>query len=130
MKKLCIIIALMVLCVASVFAFENESEYTYTNIPLSKVYNHTDGYVAMYTKDGYNMSTAYIPMKWFFFGTGKGYLINLPKGLYPYMTVVYKNGEFDHVTLAVPRNPADNFWGVYPNTPEAAAKFDVDTLQL
>ncbi len=126
MKKTISLLVLLCLCVASVFAFTNESEYSYTYVPLSKVYNCSEGYVAMYTLDGYNVSTTYLPVKWFMFGDTRGKLINLPHDLLPYMTIVYKNGEFQYVTLAVPRDPSDSFWGVLSPNVNVDGKFNIE----
>lgn len=122
--------ALLALCTVSVFALSTESEITYTNIPLYKIYNHQEGYVALYTKDGSTISKTYLPMSWIKSGSGKCRVIDLPKGLYPYMSVFYKNGEFQFVTLAVPKNPADPFWGVLPPDSDVSSKFDVETIVL
>lgn len=129
MKRTVIMLALLVVCVVSVFAISTESEYSYTNVPLYKVYTHQEGYIVLYTMDGAKMLSSYLPIDWFRFGEqNKGNLINLPKGLYPYMTVVYKNNEFQYVTLAVPRNPADDFWALVPEGTDVTGKFNVDTF--
>lgn len=130
MKKAVVLLVLLVISTVSVFAFTHESEYSYTNIPLYKVYNHQNGYIVLYTKDGYKISTSYVPIKWFALSDRRGKLINLPKGLYPYMTIVYKNNEFQYVTLAVPRNPADSFWGLLPEGTDVTGKFDAETFVL
>lgn len=131
MKKAIVLLVLLVISTVSVFAFTHESEYSYINVPLYKVYNHQNGYIVMYTRDGLKISTSYMPIKWFAFKERKAKLINLPKGLYPYMTIVYKNNEFQYVTLAVPRNPADPFWGLLPETTgDVRDKFNVETFVL
>ncbi|MBQ4497689.1 MAG: hypothetical protein IKK38_10130 [Spirochaetaceae bacterium] len=131
MKKTAILLALLLVVSVSAFAFENESEYSYRNIPLQKVYNNQNGYIAMYTLDGYKVSTSYLPMDWFRFGDNRGHVIELPKGLYPYMTIVYKNNEFQYVTLAVPKNPGDPFWGLLTsNSEDLKAKFAVDKFEI
>ncbi|MBO7420050.1 MAG: hypothetical protein J6U06_02875 [Spirochaetaceae bacterium] len=130
MKKTAIVLALLFVVSVSVFAFKNESEYSYRNIPLQKVYNNQNGYIALFTLDGYKVSKSYLPVDWFRFGDNRGHVIAVPKGCYPYMTIVYKNNEFQYVTLAVPKNPADPFWGTLPAGTNLKEKFAVESFQI
>ncbi|NLK45358.1 MAG: hypothetical protein GX297_01695 [Treponema sp.] len=130
MKKTAILLVLLLVCSVAVFAFKNESEYSYRNIPLQKVYNNQRGFIALYTLDGYKISKSYLPINWFRFGDNRGHFIELPKGLYPYMTVVYKNNEFQYVVLAMPKNPLNSFWGVLPAGKNLEEKFAVETFVI
>lgn len=128
MKKMIVFLVLALVMTTALFADTLESEYSYVYVPLNKVYNHQQGYVALYSKDGMKISTAYLPMDWFSINVQKARLVNVPKGLSPYMIVYYKNNQFQYVTMAVPKDKTDDFWGVLKNTSNVADKFNAETF--
>jgi len=110
---------------------ESWSEYYYVNVPLEKVYPHRLGYVISYRKGGAQLGQAYIPMKWFSKAGGKGELIRLATGTeWPYMTVYYKDGVFDHVRLFVRASLSHESWGNLPPGVPGDEKFDIEDLKL
>ena len=128
MKRMIIFLVLAFVLTTALFADTLQSEYSYVYVPLNKVYNHQNGYVALYSKDGLKISTAYLPMDWFSINVQKARLVNVPKGLAPYMIVYYKNDQFQYVTMAVPQDRTDDFWGVLKNTSNVSDKFNADTF--
>jgi hypothetical protein len=116
MKKLCFVVALCaVFQIMPLFAQNltgNESEYFYVNVPIEKVYPYRKGYVVQYRKGVNQMARAYLPIEWFEQAASKGDLVYLGPGKnWPYLTVYYKDGIFDHVRLYLRRDRAHQSWG-------------------
>ena len=120
MKKLGIISALLLavtpLTVSAVeqdYKYEfQESKLSYHNVTIYKVLDHRQAYVVMYAKGHRDVGTVTIPKKWYKEKPSKLNFRALPKGMTPYMTVVKKEGSFDHVILTMPTSRADAAWGV------------------
>ncbi|MDR1106215.1 MAG: hypothetical protein LBL44_07645 [Treponema sp.] len=92
-----------------------ESEYFYVHVNIEKIYAYRKGYVVLYRKGVNQMAQAYLPLEWFTEVAGKGELVSLQAPTaWPYMTVYYKSGEFDHVKLYVRKARAHETWGIVP----------------
>jgi hypothetical protein len=117
MKKLFFAVALCaVFQLAPLFAQNfsdgKESEYFYVNVPIEKVYPYRKGYVIQYRKGVNQMARAYLPIEWFQAAANQGDLIYLgPGNSWPYLTVYYKNGTFDHVRLYLRKDRGHPSWG-------------------
>lgn len=111
MKKTAFILLTAMIALASVQALAaEESEYYFVNVPIVKLYATLDGYIATYKVGSTELGTAYLPIRWFVPG-GKG-ASDLGWGpAYPYMSVYYKAGKFDHVVLHLNADQADGHWG-------------------
>jgi len=109
----------------------NKSEFYYVNVPLEKVYPHQKGYMVLYRKSGSVLTRAYLPLTWFSESAGKAELLKLDHGtVWPYMTVYYKNGAFDHVRLFVRREMSHQSWGNFPQGTSLDAEFEAEDLKL
>ena len=109
----------------------NWSQYYYINVPIDKVYPYKTGYMVLYRKSGTELARAYLPLKWFLSSGGKGELIKLDAGTeWPYMSVFYKDGAFDHVRLYVRRDMSHPSWGNLPQGTNLDAQFNTEDLKL
>jgi hypothetical protein len=119
-KKLFIVlVAVTALQVMPLFAqnvpADQQSEYFYYNVPIEKVYPYRLGYVIRYRKGASDMATVYLPREWFNDAAGKGELIYLSSGpRWPYLSVYYKDGEFNHVRIYLRRLRSHETWGNIP----------------
>jgi hypothetical protein len=121
------LIALLVAIVACAIASETSAFYP-VRLDVVKVYSHADGYRVIYRKGGASVADVYIPARWFVSG-GKAELVRGNDPSYPYMTVFYKNGSFDHLRLYVLADQNDSTWGLL-SPADGAGKFNSDDLKL
>lgn len=115
-KRLICVFLFLALVSAAVFA---DVEYevgtkSYINVPVVKVYDHTKAYVVIYMKEGVSYGSTSIPKDWFKQGssTRKAQVKALPKGLDPYLTICFEDGEFSFVYINMPASRMDSAWGV------------------
>ncbi|MCQ2578445.1 MAG: hypothetical protein MJ176_07920 [Treponema sp.] len=144
MKKLLVLIALLTLFTTSVFAYDNpdansrdESRWTtmtYTNIPILKILESSNGYAIIYQKNKVGTGSTVVPKAW-----GKGNVDNprkmkiriIDSSLKPFMTIVSDGGEFKRVILNVPKSKSDPVWGVVPySKPLDVDKSDMSDVKL
>ena len=132
MKKFFVISALLL--VASLFTVSaeergykyeyQESNLTYKNVIVYKVLDHRDAYVVMYAKGHREVGNVTIPKKWYKESQHKLAFRTLPAGMSPYMTVLYKSGEFSQVILTMPVNRGDSTWGIADSNVQVDANKD------
>jgi hypothetical protein len=120
-------VAVFLACGSALFA--DQSDYYYVNVRISKVYTHTLGYKVVYESLNGTPEQVYVPNEWFVPG-GKAALIAGNDTSYPYMTVYYKGGIFDHVTIYVRPSISDPTWGTIPATAAVADSFKVQDLKI
>ncbi len=133
MKKLLAVVLGLLVATTAIFAektFE-ESDYSYLNIPILKIFEHNSAYVIIYQAHGVTARQVAIPKAWFKQGTGEriGKIRKLPQGLQPYVTLVYRGGEFSNIYLTIPSNHADSVWGtLHGNDSQLPAQIDPTTI--
>ena len=141
MKKLFILSAL--LCAGVLFSASakekadykyefQESEVSYRNVQIYKVLDHKDAFIVMYAKGRRTVGTVSLPKKWYSSSARADTKLSmrpLPKGMNPYMTVIYRGGEFERVLLTMPISRADAVWGVADSTVKIDDA-DKDTLDI
>lgn len=141
MKKLISICLFLCVLLFSTFAQEQSSDnasnsqtqadtYLYKNIGILKVLNHPDAYVVIYNKGSIGTGQVVIPKSWFKYTENKAVLRALPKSLNPYMTVTYRNGEFDFVMLSMPQSFANSAWGVLSSQYDISSELNKTTLDI
>jgi hypothetical protein len=110
----------------------HESEYFCVTVAIEKIYPYEKGYVIQYRKGVNQMARTYLPIEWFYDAAGKGELVTLPKGKnWPYVSVYYKSGEFDHVRLYIHPSKAHETWGNIPLNVNIDDRFEnVDTVKF
>lgn len=105
------------------------SSYYYVNVPIEKIYPHRLGYVIIYRKGNTDMATLYVPIAWFTKSDGKGDIIDLNVDkTWPYFSVFYKDGKFDHIRLFLRKDFSHPSWGNLPQGTDIDSKFNIQEL--
>jgi hypothetical protein len=126
MKRATIVIVFIALLVCALAA--DTSAYYPVRIEVVKILSHADGYRVIYLKHDNSVGSLYLPVRWFSSG-GKAELVRANDPSFPYMTVFYKDGKFDHLRLYALSNIKDSTWGILSPS-EGAGKFDSDDLKV
>ena len=69
-------------------------------------------------------------MDWFEGTTGKAQLVLGTGKSYPYMSIVWVDGELDHVRIYAFKDKNHYSWGVLENSPTLKDRFAVTDLEL
>lgn len=96
-----------------------ESKLSYHSVQVYKVLDHRDAYIVMYAKGHRDVGTISVPKKWYANAATADSKLSfraLPKGMYPYMTVFKRDGQFDRVMLTLPVSRDNPVWGVADST--------------
>jgi hypothetical protein len=126
MKRATLVLALVAFVALGLTA-ENSAYYP-IRIDVVKVFSHGDGFKVVYRKGTADVDAVYIPVRWFVPG-GKAELVRANDPSFPYMTIFYKDGKFDHLRLYVLSDQRDLSWGVLPPG-EGAGKFTSDDFKI
>jgi hypothetical protein len=131
MKRTVILIALvfMALGVFTVGAQEQDPKLYVKTVGIMKILNHALGYKVLYLKSSMEVGEFYVPHSWFKAG-GKAELILGSGQAYPYFSIFYRNGEFDHIKIYAADNVQHLSWGRLKRQVGDSSKFDVETLDL
>jgi hypothetical protein len=131
MKRTMPLLVLMLLLLGSLAAGAQaqEPDMFVKTVPIMKILNHALGYKILYLKSSMEVGEFYVPHTWFKAG-GKAALILGDSPAFPYFSVFYKDGQFDHIKLYVKRSIQDMSWGRLPRQPGDSSKFEVETLDL
>jgi hypothetical protein len=119
MKKLLVFVLIAAACGAGLSAQaaaeSSEDTLTYVNVSVYKVYDNKDAYIVLYGKSNNTTAQVVIPKKW----AGERprrleirNMINPTKQ--PYMSVWFRGGAFERITLTLPRNRQNAVWGAAP----------------
>ena len=137
MKKVLLALLAFVVMGTAVFAQDSsnseENQFNYTNVQIYKVLDSADAYIVTYAKDKIGrdaIGSVSIPKKWTKELPRKLEFRSLPKGLNPYMTVIYNKGEFYKVWLTVPTSRLNKVWGVASPNSSAANVDGVEAIKL
>ncbi len=107
-----------------------ESEFYYVNVPVLKVFPWRLGYYVIYRRAGLKTGEAYIPHQWFDRRDNRAILNLISENLNPYMTIMFRKGEFDHVRLVLPKDQKHPVWGVLSPGAPIEDKFQIEALTL
>ena len=143
MKKLLMVLALLTVFSAVIFAENNSSanapertegkwtEISYVNVPVLKILEGKDGYVIIYQKNKTGVGNVILPKNWAH-GTPdaprKLKFRQVKTSLGAYMTVVKDSGEFKRVILSIPMNKSNSIWGMVDSRKNLEGA-DKDTLE-
>ncbi len=114
LKKLIIILVLVTTTTFALFADTKTSDLYYQTLRIAKIYPMREGYRVIYITPVGTMHDLYVPMSWFGTGTSKAILIAGNNPTYPYLSIYWKNDQFDYIKLYVKSDPADPSWGSIP----------------
>ncbi len=127
------VIAALLLIGCAVSLAADESGYFFKSIPITKVYSHRDGYRIIYRRSNMQLAELYLPDNWFQFEEGQGMrgkaeIVMADDPSYPYMSIFWKDGAFDHIRVYLRENKNDFTWGNLDNPENYTDKFNVETL--
>lgn len=101
----------------------------YKVVPLIKVWTGALGYMVQFFNSKYQVKNVYIPMAWFNNGVNsKADIIYGREAAYPYMSIYWADGKFDHVKLYVTDDTTSLKWGVLSTNTDMADKFNVQEI--
>ncbi|MBN1834491.1 MAG: hypothetical protein JW820_01505 [Spirochaetales bacterium] len=133
MKRPALLSVMILLCLmvaAAAFAQDTEEPQVFVKtLPIMKVLAHPLGYRVLYVKSSMEVADFYVPFSWFKPG-GKGEVVFGSGEAYPFFSVFYVNGEFDHVKLYLIERMGHVSWGSMRRREGDSSKFDVETLDL
>jgi hypothetical protein len=122
-------LVLLVLGVFAVNAQEQDPKLYVKTVSIMKILNHALGYKVLYLKSTMEVGEFYVPHSWFKAG-GKAELVLGNGPAFPYFSVFYRDGEFDHIKLYAAENIRHLSWGRLKRQVGDSSKFEVETLDL
>lgn len=131
MKK-AILFSLLFVLVSAVFvsAQQSEDEKIFAKtVLIDKIYIHADGYKILYMKADGHFASFYIPMSWFTSASSKAELVLANDPSYPYFSIFWVNGEFDHIRIYAYNNYSHSSWGELDKRYDFSEQFNIDTLE-
>ena len=135
MKRAGILAAAVLLFVTSVPSFAQQTDTTYPKdvyykvVPLMKVWSHQLGYVVQFFNSKSKVVDVYVPLTWFNKGiNSKADIVYGNEPGYPYMSIFWADGKFDHVTLYVESDAHSSTWGVLTPAQDLTNQFNVQEV--
>ena len=131
MKRTVMLFALifLVLGVFSLNAQEQDPKLYVKTVGIMKILNHALGYKVLYLKSNMDVGEFYVPHSWFKAG-GKAELILGNGPAFPYFSVFYREGEFNHIKIYAAESIRHLSWGRLKRQAGDSSKFEVETLDL
>jgi hypothetical protein len=129
MKRTIMLIALILLVLGVVNAQEQDPKIFVKTVGIMKILNHSLGYKVLYLKSTMEVGEFYVPHSWFKAG-GKAELVLGDTPAFPYFSVFYRDGEFDHIKLYAHENIRHLSWGRLKRQVGDSSKFEIETLDL
>ncbi len=115
---------------AVVPAVAADSDLYYVNVPILKIFPHKLGYYVIYRRAGLKTGEIYIPHAWFDRRDSRAILNLTEQNVTPYLTIVTRNGEFDHIRVVAKKNIQHNTWGTIGQNALNADRFNVEKLNV
>jgi len=81
-------------------------------VPIVRIYSHLLGYRVLYFKSTFEIAEMYVPMKWFNPGVDHAQIVWGNEPGYPYFSIIWADGKFDHVRLYLLDNFSSRTWEV------------------
>jgi hypothetical protein len=108
---------------------KNPQDAYYKVVPIVKVWMHQLGYMVQFWTSKSQIGNIYIPLTWFNQGPlSKADIIYGNQPGYPYLSIVWVDGKFDHVKLYVLDNYNSLTWGVLSQATDLSAQFNVQDV--
>jgi hypothetical protein len=136
MKKSSFVLICSLFLLLSVLAQAQETEkedFFAKTVLITKIYSHALGFKIVYHKVSLGLGVIYVPFSWFSQVNSPGDLITGDDSSYPYFTVFYRNGKFDHIEVFVQRSREHISWGLLNITRDQAEKLfaaDINTFKV
>ncbi len=131
MKRKIVLVVLisLLLGVSAVSAQDQDPKIYVKTVSIMKILNHSLGYKVLYLKSSMDVGEFYVPHSWFKAG-GKADLVMGNTRAFPYFSVFYRGGKFDHIKLYAHDNIQHLSWGRLKTQAGDSSKFEVETLDL
>ncbi len=107
-----------------------ESDYYYVNVQILKIFPCKLGYYVIYRRAGLQTGEYYIPQKWLDRRDSRAVLNLTEQNVAPYLSIMMKNGEFDHIRIVASKDINNPTWGQINQSSLPADKFNVEKLAL
>ena len=115
MKKLTFISLLGLLLLSSTLLWaqddENKTKMFVKTVPIVRIYQHELGYKIIYYKVGLDAGEFYIPYSWFNMAGGKANIVWGNDIAYPFFSIYWDDGKFDHINFFLMENTDHSSWG-------------------
>ena len=134
MKRAGFVLAAGLLLMSSLPSFAqqantNPKDAYYKVVPIVKVWMHQLGYMVQFWSSKSQISNIYIPLTWFNQGpNSKADIIYGNERGYPYLSIFWVDGKFDHVNLYVLNNYDSLTWGVLSQATDLTSQFNVQEV--
>ncbi len=133
MKKAVLLLAtfLLVFSFAAAFpAAAEESDMYYVNVQILKIFPLHEGYYVIYRRAGLKTGEAYIPQAWLDRRDQRAVLNLTDQNVTPYLSIMFKDGEFNHVRIVASKNLKHPTWGSMVERNDQPDKFKIEKLEL
>jgi hypothetical protein len=107
----------------------NPKDAYYKSVPIVKIWAHQLGYKVQFFNSKSSVSTFYVPITWFDKGPlSRAEIIYGNDNSYPYFTVVWVDGKFDHIRLYVLDDYHSQTWGILETATDISPSFNVEDI--
>jgi len=131
LKKIIFAFLILLFTAGFIYAEATDSPYFVKTMKISKVYSHKDGYKVLYRNARMEFGTFYVPIEWFGNDSTKAELIYGSGDAYPYFSIFWKDGKFDHIRLYLQKDRSDGSWGDLDSTNDISGEFEgVESIEL
>ena len=108
-----------------------EADVYYVNVQILKIFVHPKGYYVIYRKSGLKHDEVFIPSEWLNPSDGRGKMELVNTRINPYLSFYIKDGKFDHIKIAAPKDLTSPVWGTLKYPADYDSKFaGVESLEL
>lgn len=108
-----------------------EANVYYVNVQILKIFAHPKGYYVIYKKSGLKHDEVFIPHSWLSPSDGRGKMELVNGRINPYLSFYIKDGKFDYIKIAAPKDLTSPIWGTLQSPANYDANFEgVETLEL
>lgn len=111
-------------------AAAEESDMYYVNVQILKIFPLHEGYYVIYRRSGLKTGEAYIPKEWLDRRDQRAVMNLTDQNVSPYLSIMYKAGEFNHVRIVASKDLDNPTWGNMVERPDQADKFKIEKLEL
>jgi hypothetical protein len=135
MKKALVAAAVALLLLAGLPLFaqtqtsDNQQQAYYKTIPIMKIWLHPLGYLIQYFNSKQQVAQIYVPLTWFNKGiNSKAEILYGSEKDYPYCTIYWVDGKFDHIRIYALTNFESGTWGVLEASTDRTKQFDTQDV--
>ena len=98
-------------------------------VPLTKVWMHPLGYVLQFFNSHSQLSNIYVPLTWFNKGVNsKADIVYGNENSYPYVSIFWVDGKFDHIIIYALDYFDAPSWGVLEEVTDRSSQFNIEEV--